>query len=449
MAPGSYGDRVEGEPWHTRGPVAAPRFKHLAGFLSPVMAVAIMATAVGLGLGLPHWEDSLPDVSLGYDPTTAATTLAAIAGGMITLSGFVITSVTLVIQTVQNMSPRLIGVIAHFHRSLAVVGLVTGTAVYALVVLAQIRPDETPRMSVTLAVVLVVVDTVVLLQSLTGLRHLVTGGGLARAVGELNAVAIDAAFPRNGAAAAPGTAAGWATAQGVAFVHRGRPGVVQRVDERRLVGIAADWGVRVSLDIAPGDHVSAGSVLGRVHGPTEQPEPRRTGPLHRRLSACVRVDRFRSIVQDPAYGLRLLADIAIRALSPAVNDPTTAVQALDQIEEALARLVTRPLGMTLVTDDSGTPRLRRPAPGWPDLVSLALDEILHYGATSLQVLRRLRALLDAVAEVAPDHRRAHLAERIALVDRLARAFGDPLLKGVAEGADRQGLGGAAAPPDPL
>ncbi|MFF4273374.1 DUF2254 family protein [Streptomyces sp. NPDC001536] len=439
---------MEGEPWHTRGPVAAPRFKRLAVFLSPVMAVAFMATAVGLGLGLPHWEDSLPDVALGYDPTTAATTLAAIAGGMITLSGFVITSVTLVIQTVQNMSPRLIGVIAHFHRSLAVVGLVTGTAVYALVVLAQIRPDETPRMSVTLAVVLVVVDTVVLLQSLTGLRHLVTGGGLARAVGELNAVAIDAAFPRNGAAADPGTAAGWPTVEGMAFVHRGRPGVVQRVDERRLLGIAAAWGVRVSLDIVPGDRVSAGTVLGRVHRPTEQPEARHTGQLHR-LASCVRVDRFRSIVQDPAYGLRLLADIASRALSPAVNDPTTAVQALDQIEEVLARLVTRPLGVTLVTDDSGTARLRRPAPGWPELVSLALDEILHYGATSLQVLRRLRALLDAVAEAAPDHRRAPLVERIALVDRLALAFGDPLLRAVAQGADRQGLGGASAPPDPL
>jgi uncharacterized membrane protein len=124
------------------------------------------------------------------------------------------------------------------------------------------------------------------------------------------------------------------------------------------------------------------------------------------------------------------------------------VQALDQIEETLVRLVTRPLGVTLVTDADGTPRLRRSAPGWPELVSLALDEILDYGSASLQVVRRVRVLLDTVAAVAPDHRRAPLAERLALMSRLARTFRDPLLVAVAEGADRQGLGGVGAPSNP-
>jgi len=435
----SYGDRVEAEPWHTRGPLATPRFRRLVVFRGPAMAVVTMAAAVGLGLGLPHWEDSLPRIGLTYDPGTASATLAAIAGGMITLSGFVITAVTLVIQTVQNMSPRLIGVIGHFRRSLAVVGLVTGTAVYALVVLAQIRPDETPRLSVTLAVALVVVDTAVLLQSLTGLRHLVTGGGLARAVGELMAGSLAAALPLNGTAAASAAADAWASGSGVPLVHTGRPGVVQSVDERRLLRIAAGWDARVSLDVGPGDYVGAGSVLGYVHGLVGSREPRPSQV--RRMASCVCVDRVRSIGQDPAYGLRLLADIAIRALSPAVNDPTTAVQALDQIEETLVRLVERPLGVTLVTDDSGTPRLRRSAPGWPELVSLALDEILHYGATSLQVVRRVRVLLSTMATAAPDHRRAPLVERLAMMDRLTHTFRDPLLTAVAEGADRQGLGG--------
>ncbi|MFF4499992.1 DUF2254 domain-containing protein [Streptomyces sp. NPDC001401] len=434
---------MEAEPWHTRGPVATPRFRRLVGLLSPALATATMVAAVVLGLGLPHWEDSLPKVGLTYDPATASTTLAAIAGGMITLSGFVITAVTLVIQTVQSMSPRLIGVIGHFRRSVAVVGLVTGTAVYALVVLAQIRPDETPRLSVTLAVALVVVDTAVLLRSLTRLRQFVTGGGLARAVGELMPASIDAALPLNGTAAAAGAAEAWASGTGVPLVHTGRPGVVQGVDERRLVRIATGWDARVALGVGPGDYVGAGSVLGYVHGPAEAREPH--GGRLRLLASCVHVDRVRSLGQDPSYGLRLLVDIAIRALSPAVNDPTTAVQALDQIEETLLRLVTRPLGVALVTDDRGTPRLRRSAPVWPGLVSLALDEILHYGATSLQVVRRLRVLLDTVAEAAPDHRRAPLAERVALVDRLAHSFRDPLLTAVAEGADRQGLGGPTAP----
>ena len=415
----------------------------MIGLLSPAVATATMVAAVGLGLGLPHWEDSLPKVGLTYDPTTASTTLAAIAGGMITLSGFVITAVTLVIQTVQSMSPRLIGVIGHFRRSLTVVGLVTGTAVHALVVLAQIRPDETPRLSATVAVVLVVIDTAVLLRSLTGLRQFVTGGGLARAVGELMSASIDSALPLGGTAAASGATASWASGPGVPLVHAGRPGVVQSVDERRLVRIATGGDACVALDVGPGDHVGTGTVLGYVHGPAGAPAP--TGTRLRRLASCVRVDRVRSLDQDPSYGLRLLVDIAIRALSPAVDDPTTAVQALDEIEEALVRLVACPLGVALVEDDQGTPRLRRSAPAWPGLVSLALDEILHYGATSLQVVRRLRVLLDAVAEASPDHRRAPLVERTALVDRFAHAFRDPLFTAVAEGADRQGLGGVRAP----
>ncbi len=417
-------------------------------FLSPAVAAVTMAGAVGLGLALPHWEDSLPRVGLTYDTDTASTTLAAIAGGMITLSGFVITAVTLVIQTVQSMSPRLIDVIGHFRRSLAVVGLVTGTAVYALVVLAQIRPGETPRLSVTLAVALVVVDTVVLLRSLTGLRHVVTGGGLARAVGELIPGSIDAALPLDGTAAASGTAApAWVSRAGVPWVHTGRPGVIRSVDERLLLRIMAGWDACVSLDVGPGDFVSAGSVLGQWHGPAEAPGSRRVR-RSRRLASCVRVDRVRRIDQDPAYGLRLLVDIAIRALSPAVNDPTTAVQALDHIEVTLIRLVTRPLGVTLVADGRGTPRLRRATPAWPEVVSLGLDEILHYGATSLQVVRRLRVLIQDVAAVAPDDRRTPLDERLALVDRLARAFRDPLLTVVARGADRQGLGGAGGASHP-
>ncbi|MGQ4388212.1 DUF2254 domain-containing protein [Streptomyces sp. SAS_270] len=434
---------MEAETWHTRGPVATSRYRRLVVFRGPALAAVTMAGAVALGLGLPHWEDSLPKVGLTYDPTTASTTLAAIAGGMITLSGFVITAVTLVIQTVQNMSPRLIGVIDHFRRSLAIVGLVTGTAVYALLVLAQIRPDDIPRLSVTVAVVLVVIDTAVLLRSLTGLRHFVTGGGLARAVGELMPASIDAALPPSGTAAAPG-AEMWASGPGLPLVHTGRSGVVQGVDERRLVRIATGWDARVALDVVPGDYVCVGSVLGYVHGLAGAREPHGSGL--RRLASCVRVDQVRSIHQDPAYGLRLLADIAIRALSPAVNDPTTAVQALDQIEETLVRIVTRPLGVTLVADGKGTPRLRRSAPAWPGLVSLALDEILHYGATSLQVVRRLRVVLDTVADAAPDHRQAPLVERIAVVDRIAHAFRDPLLTSVAKGADRQGLGGAGPAP---
>ncbi|BCM65064.1 hypothetical protein EASAB2608_00398 [Streptomyces sp. EAS-AB2608] len=95
-----------------------------------------------------------------------------------------------------------------------------------------------------------------------------------------------------------------------------------------------------------------------------------------------------------AYGFRLLADIAVRALSPAVNDPTTAIEALDHIEDGLLRLAPRPLGPVRLLDATGRPRVACPAPRWADHLSLALDEILVYGAGNPQTVRRLHALFD-------------------------------------------------------
>jgi uncharacterized membrane protein len=101
-----------------------------------------------------------------------------------------------------------------------------------------------------------------------------------------------------------------------------------------------------------------------------------------------------------AYGLRLLADISIRALSPAVNDPTTAIQALDQIEDVLLRLSDRPLGPVWLLDKAGRPRVACPAQQWPDLISLALDETILYGSANPQILRRLHALLERLLDTA-------------------------------------------------
>jgi len=118
------------------------------------------------------------------------------------------------------------------------------------------------------------------------------------------------------------------------------------------------------------------------------------------LLKAVRLERERTFEQDPKYALRLLVDIAIRALSPAVNDPTTAVQALDQITDLLRRLGSRQLRIGRIKDEHGVLRLSFPTPTWEDYLSLAFDEIRIYGATSVQVMRRLRtALYDLANEI--------------------------------------------------
>jgi uncharacterized membrane protein len=154
----------------------------------------------------------------------------------------------------------------------------------------------------------------------------------------------------------------------------------------------------------------------------------------------------RTFEQDPKYAIRLLVDVAIKALSAAINDPTTAVQALDQIEDLLMRLSRRSLTAGRSRDARGKIRLVFPVPSWEDFLVLAFDEIRFYGASSIQVMRRMRALLQNLIEHVPPERRAAVERYQERVDKgIRRAFEDLEDRKDALEVDRQGLGLAREP----
>jgi len=149
----------------------------------------------------------------------------------------------------------------------------------------------------------------------------------------------------------------------------------------------------------------------------------------------------RTFEQDPKYAIRLLVDIAIRALSPAVNDPTTAVQALDQIEDLLICLGQRDLEIGEFRDDSGTLRLVVPFPRWDDVLRLSFSEICSCGATSVQVMRRMNALVSDLIAFVPEERRIALRSwQTRFRSSIERSFaeGEERMEALME--DRQGLG---------
>ena len=185
---------------------------------------------------------------------------------------------------------------------------------------------------------------------------------------------------------------------------------------------------------AVGDTVVDLTPLLRVFG---APQPIDEGAL----ANTIEMGEERTFEQDPKYAIRLLVDIAIRALSPAVNDPTTAVQALDQIGDLLLRLGRRRLEIGDFRDSDGKIRLAIPFPAWGDFVRLALDEILFCGANSVQVMRRMNALVSDLILVVPEERRTVLRHwQARLKTSIARSFADEQEKLNASMADRQGLG---------
>ena len=130
--------------------------------------------------------------------------------------------------------------------------------------------------------------------------------------------------------------------------------------------------------------------------------------------------------QDPAFGFRQLVDIAEKALSAAINDPTTAVQAMDRLRDLLLRLAPRPDPSGQHTDDAGHLRFVQPVIGWETFVTLAFEEIRQYSTASVQVHRRLRASARELLEVVAADRRLPLARQLRLLERSAsRHFPTP------------------------
>ena len=131
-----------------------------------------------------------------------------------------------------------------------------------------------------------------------------------------------------------------------------------------------------------GDHVAVGDPLFRIFqgGATLSAKV---------LCHSVALGQERTLEQDPAFAFRIMVDIASKALSPAINDPTTAVLALDQIHHLLGTVGRRDLDTGRVCDTSGRLRFIYRTPGWEDFVRLAVTEIRHFGGESIQIARRL------------------------------------------------------------
>ena len=148
-----------------------------------------------------------------------------------------------------------------------------------------------------------------------------------------------------------------------------------------------------------GTSLTRGAELMEVHGGT----PPEAGAI---LGALLNCSAVRTLYQDTCYGVRQLVDIAIRALSPAVNDPTTAVQTLDRLHGIMRSIANRPDPSGLYVDGSGLVRLIVPVPGWDRVFDLAFTEIALDGAGSPQISRKLMATFDDLAAFVPPERNA-------------------------------------------
>jgi uncharacterized membrane protein len=210
--------------------------------------------------------------------------------------------------------------------------------------------------------------------------------------------------------------------------------VIQSLDLAVLSVLAEAAGGVIAMESAVGDTLVESTPLLQVYGARESID-------EAALWKAIRIGSERTFEQDPKYAIRLLVDIAIRALSPAINDPTTSVQALDQIEDLLVRLGRRRLEIGEVRNGAGSVVVVCQVPTWEDFLNLAFTEIRTYGAQSPQVVRRLKALVTDLSHAVPPERRAALRDHQKRLDTtIQRSFPDTDDYHQATMEDREGLG---------
>ena len=397
------------------------------------------AVAIAAALTFPRLETRVFPGLVSLMSISAATAIySAIASGMIALTGIVFSLTFVMVQfSATAYSPRLVLWVARDPVMSHAVGMFTATFLFAIAALAGVDRNgsgKVPFVSTWVEVVLLVgsVGMFIALIQRVGLlqvnRMLIFTGEQGRKV-------ITTLYPSSNRAEAVTEPFDFhALPCTQTLIYHGRPRSVQAVEVPALVNLAKVSGGVIEMIATVGDTVLELTPILRVHG-AERPID------GRKLRGAVEIGEERTFEQDPKYAIRLLVDIAIKALSPAINDPTTAVQALDQIEDLLLRLGQRHLEIGTYRDSDGKLRLVVPFPTWDDLLRLAFDEISAYGASSVQVMRRMNALVTDLSLAVPEERRPELKYWDGrLKATIARSFADSEQRLEALKEDRQGLG---------
>jgi uncharacterized membrane protein len=391
---------------------------------------------------LVAWGTKQADASISvpsawqYTSSTASTVLTTVVGAAVGLTGFVVTVTVLAIQMVTGtFSARYMRMWYRDPLLKAALTVLAATLTFSFSLLRQVGSTKVPNIGVSVAGFLLVASLVAFLLFFDRFAHRLRPVAVAALMAKL-AERVLATFRPN---VEVGDRSGWTpSGDPVLTVLSQRAGSIQVVNVGGLVAWASKHNGVIVMHAAVGDFVTSGQPLLSVHGAA-----RLSARVDRHLQGMVALGVERTIEDDPAFAVRIIVDVAVKALSAAINDPTTAVQALNYLENVLRLLGSQLLpGQISFRDRTETPRLFMRGRTWEDYLALGVTEIREYGASTIQVMRRLRAILDGLRDsVRPEYGPAVLAEITRLDATVAVGFSGSTDKDLAEVGDRQGIGG--------
>jgi uncharacterized membrane protein len=372
------------------------------------------------------------------DPDTARAVLGTMASSLFTAIVFVCSALLVAVQLASAaLTPRIIALVFRDPVTKGSLTLLVFAFTFTLAALLRIK-ETVPLLTTQMAGYGSLVCLAVFFYLIDHLGKALRPSGALRTIASLGRHVIESVYPRPPVESPGGTAPHVAEVldgKPTATIRNRRDGVVLAFDEAGLLALARRADCVIEMVPQVGDHVAVGDPLFRVFqgGATLAGES---------LCQSVAVGQERILQQDALFAFRMMVDIASKALSPAINDPTTAVLALDQIHHLLRSVGDRYLDTGHVRDAAGRLRLVYRTPDWEDFVGLAVTEVRHFGGKSIQVVRRLRAMLENLIQALPETRAKRLRQELALLHRSTeRFFTEPEDRALAEIGDFQGVGG--------
>jgi len=372
-------------------------------FLPSLIAVAGMALALTM-LAIDQTETiKTQELSWIYQggPEGARGLLSAVASSMVTVAAtaFSITIVALQLAA-SNFGPRLLRNFMQDTGNQIVLGTFIATFLYCLLVLRTIHGEDynlfVPQLSVTIGIVLAIASIGVLIYFIHHASTIIQASHVIASVADELDDAIDRLFPEEIGQAAPQADSAIATipedfeAQACS-IRSSQTGYLQAIDDQLLLKLAHKSNFLLHLKTKPGEFLSKGNCLLLVY-PKAQVTPKTISEMNRAFL----VGKERTEQQDIEFPINQLVEIALRALSPGINDPFTAVRCIDRLSAGLSRLAERQSPSAYRYDNNHKLRVIAEPVAFEQLVDIAFNQIRHYGKSDLVVVLRL---LKAIAQI--------------------------------------------------
>jgi len=402
-------------------------------WILPALSIPVALVTVAL---LTRYERAIGS-QVNISPETGRAIMGTVAASTFTLVVLISSALLVAVQLASaQLTPRLIALVyRNPYRKLAF-ALFVFTFTFSIGVLVRIE-DTVPRLAGYAAAYGFLLNLALFILFIDSIGKALRPSAAVRLVGLAGREVIRAVYPlplkEDSKAPRPLKALGDGQPR---IVRNTVDGAVLAFDMKGLVALAQASNCLIELVPEVGDSIAASDPLFRIyHGGDDLTDST--------LRNSVAIGGERTLEQDPMFAFRIIVDIASKALSPAINDPTTAVLAIDQIHHLLRDIGQRYLAEGQERDRVGRVRFIYRTPNWEDFVQLGTTEIRQYGRDSIQVQRRLRAMLKNLIDTLPERRAPVLRKELALLTKLSqRAFLDLDDQTLAESGDLQGIGGS-------